>query len=70
MMNRETRRLSKIPDEVRREVQPYYLDRVAFYPSGTDLDKIEKPSDQTADIIRSGLTVSNRNRVVNWTISL
>ncbi|GFZ03909.1 fatty acyl-ACP thioesterases B [Actinidia rufa] len=55
IMNRETRRLSKIPDEVRKEVQPFYLDRVAIPTADLDCEKINKLNDETADRIRSGL---------------
>ncbi|KAA8540666.1 hypothetical protein F0562_024415 [Nyssa sinensis] len=55
IMNRETRRLSKIPDEVRKEVQPFYLDRVSIPTADTDIEKIEKLNDETAKRIRSGL---------------
>lgn len=57
-MNRETRRLSKIPDEVRKEVQPFYLNRAAIATENSDGDKIEKLTDQTAHRIRNGLAVS------------
>ncbi|KAL3512563.1 hypothetical protein ACH5RR_025280 [Cinchona calisaya] len=55
IMNRETRRLSKIPDEVREEVQPFYLNRVSISTEDTDSEKIEKLTDETAERIRSGL---------------
>ncbi|KAK3043221.1 hypothetical protein RJ639_002464 [Escallonia herrerae] len=55
IMNRETRRLSKIPDEVRDEVQPFYRNRVAIPEENTDSEKIEKLTDETAKRIRSGL---------------
>ncbi|XP_021775827.1 palmitoyl-acyl carrier protein thioesterase, chloroplastic-like [Chenopodium quinoa] len=54
-MNRETRRLSKIPDEVRQEVEPFYLNRYVFANGDDDPDKINKLTDDTADIIQSGL---------------
>ncbi|KAG2633030.1 palmitoyl-acyl carrier protein thioesterase, chloroplastic-like isoform X1 [Panicum virgatum] len=58
MMNRETRRLSKIPEEVRQEVLPFYLDR-SIIITAADADaggrKIEKLTDSTAEHIRSGL---------------
>nr|CAB3452640.1 unnamed protein product [Digitaria exilis] len=57
MMNRETRKLSKIPEEVRQEVLPFYLDRsiIAADASGGGGSKIEKLTDSTAEHIRSGL---------------
>lgn len=56
MMNRETRRLSKIPDEVRQEVLPFYLDRSIIAADATGSGrKIEKLTDLTAEHIRSGL---------------
>ncbi|KAI3455063.1 hypothetical protein Pfo_011726 [Paulownia fortunei] len=55
IMNRETRRLSKIPDEVKNEVQPFYLNRAAIARENTDSEKIEKLTDETAERIRTGL---------------
>ncbi|CDP20806.1 unnamed protein product [Coffea canephora] len=54
MMNKETRRLSKIPDEVRAEIEGYYLDS----PPIVDEDgrKLPKLDDKTAKYIRTGLT--------------
>lgn len=57
MMNRETRRLSKIPDEVRQEVLPFYLDRSIIAAAAAGGRKIEKLTDSTAEHIRSGLAV-------------
>jgi len=59
-MNRETRKLSKIPEEVRKEVEPFYLNRHVL-ENGDDsaAEKINKLTDQTANIIRSGLAVSH-----------
>lgn len=56
-MHRETRRLSKIPDQVREEVKPFYLDRCLIFESDDD-KTIEKLNDETAENIRSGLAVS------------
>lgn len=54
MMNKETRRLAKIPDEVREEIGGYFVDS----PPVVDEDsrKLPKLDDSTADYIRSGLT--------------
>lgn len=57
-MNRETRRLSKIPEQVRQEVLPFYLNRVAVATEKNDSEKIDKLTDGTAGRIRSGLAVS------------
>ncbi|CAK9154426.1 unnamed protein product [Ilex paraguariensis] len=56
MMNKETRKLSKIPDEVRAEIGIYFVDS----PPVVDEDgrKLPKLDDKTADSIRTGLTVS------------
>lgn len=59
-MNRETRRLSKIPEQVKEEVFPFYLDRVAIAKGQNDVGKIDKLTDETAERIRSGLAVSTR----------
>ncbi|KAL6581146.1 hypothetical protein OROMI_007069 [Orobanche minor] len=55
MKNRVTRRLGKIPDEVKKEVQPFYLNRAAISTEDMDIDKIEKLTDDTAEIICTGL---------------
>uniref|UniRef100_A0A5B7AX50 Acyl-[acyl-carrier-protein] hydrolase n=1 Tax=Davidia involucrata TaxID=16924 RepID=A0A5B7AX50_DAVIN len=54
MMNKETRRLSKMPDEVREEIEPYFVDS----PPVVDEDgrKLPKLDDSTADYMRTGLT--------------
>lgn len=56
-MNRETRRLCKIPEQVREEVKPFYLDRTVIKDKN-DSNKIDKLSEETAESIRSGLAVS------------
>ena len=58
IMNRETRRLSKIPEQVRQEVSPFYLHRSAIAIEKNDSDKIDKLTDETAERIRTGLAVS------------
>jgi fatty acyl-ACP thioesterase B len=58
IMNQETRRLSKIPAQVRQEVLPFYLNRVAVATEKNDSEKIDKLTDATAERIRSGLAVS------------
>ncbi|KAF4361583.1 hypothetical protein F8388_007599 [Cannabis sativa] len=55
IMNRETRRLCKIPEQVRHEVAPFYFHRVAIAKEKNDSDKIDKLIDQTAQTIRTGL---------------
>ncbi|CAL9774683.1 unnamed protein product [Musa acuminata subsp. burmannicoides] len=55
MMNRETRRLSKTPEQVREEVKPFYLDRRVFLYGSCDNEKINKLTKDTAENIRSGL---------------
>lgn len=57
-MNRETRRLSKIPEQVRQEVVPFYLHRAAIATENNDNEKIDKLTDETAERIRTGLAVS------------
>lgn len=55
MMNRETRKLSKIPDEVRGEIEHYFVDA----PPVVDDDgrKLPKLEETTADNVHKGLTV-------------
>jgi len=58
-MNRQTRRLSKIPEEVKQELLPFYLNnRLAVPTEEADSEKIDKLTDETAQRIRSGLAVS------------
>ncbi|KAI3446949.1 hypothetical protein Pfo_003614 [Paulownia fortunei] len=54
MMNKETRRLSKIPDEVREEIGGYFVDSPPIVDD--DTRKLPKLDDNNADYIRSGLT--------------
>lgn len=62
IMNRETRKLCKIPEEVRQEVLPFYLNKSSISIEQTDSEKIHKLTDDTAERIRSGLAVS----YLNW----
>lgn len=64
-MNRETRKLSKIPEQVRQELEPFYINRVAIAMEDNDVAKIDKLTDETAERIRSGLAVSTLIWVYN-----
>ncbi|EOY22532.1 Palmitoyl-acyl carrier protein thioesterase isoform 1 [Theobroma cacao] len=55
IMNHETRRLTKIPEQVRQEVIPFYLNRIAIAEEKNDIGKIDKLTDENAERIRSGL---------------
>ena len=66
IMNRETRRLCKIPEQVREEVQPFYLNRLAIAAAAQNHnEKIDKLTDETAGRIRSGLAVSLKFEFIN-----
>ncbi|KAM7256962.1 hypothetical protein ACFE04_012703 [Oxalis oulophora] len=54
MMNKLTRRLSKIPDEVRGEIEPHFLNSVPAVEE--DSRKLTKLDDNTADYVRRGLS--------------
>ncbi|XP_073052298.1 palmitoyl-acyl carrier protein thioesterase, chloroplastic-like [Primulina eburnea] len=54
MMNKETRRLAKIPDEVRDEIGGYFVDSPPVVDQETR--KLPKLDDTTADYIHTGLT--------------
>lgn len=56
MMNKKTRRLSKIPEEVRAEIEPYFMNSDPVVDE--DNRKLPKLHENTADIIRTGITVS------------
>ena len=55
MMNKETRRLSKYPDEVRAELEQYYLDTPPIIEGDT---KNEMELDKSVEYVRKGLLVS------------
>jgi hypothetical protein len=46
-----------MPDEVRAEICPYFLERSAIKDEGSNMQKINK-LDDSAEHVRSGLTVS------------
>ncbi|MQL85600.1 hypothetical protein Taro_018111 [Colocasia esculenta] len=54
MMNKQTRRLSKIPDEVRAEIGHYFIERSAI--PDEDGRKLPKLADEDADCVHKGLT--------------
>ncbi|KAH7572332.1 hypothetical protein JRO89_XS04G0239300 [Xanthoceras sorbifolium] len=54
MMNKLTRRLSKMPDEVRGEIEPYFMNSDPVVDE--DGRKLPKLDDNTADYVRRGLT--------------
>uniref|UniRef100_A0A7N0TC02 Acyl-[acyl-carrier-protein] hydrolase n=1 Tax=Kalanchoe fedtschenkoi TaxID=63787 RepID=A0A7N0TC02_KALFE len=54
MMNKQTRKLSKMPDEVRAEIQPYFIDSDPVVDE--DSRKLPKLDEVTADYVRKGLT--------------
>lgn len=54
MMNKNTRKLSKMPEEVREEIEPYFLNSAPVVEE--DNQRLPKLNDDTADFIRSGLT--------------
>ncbi|KAK6248481.1 hypothetical protein QUC31_020046 [Theobroma cacao] len=54
MMNKLTRRLSKIPEEVRGEIEPYFMNSDPVVAE--DSRKLVKLDDSTADYVRKGLT--------------
>jgi fatty acyl-ACP thioesterase B len=55
MMNKVTRRLSKIPEEVRGEIEPHFLTSDPVV--NEDSRKLPKIDDNTADYICESLTV-------------
>ncbi|KAF8407008.1 hypothetical protein HHK36_006130 [Tetracentron sinense] len=54
MMNKRTRKLSKIPKEVREEIEPYFMDCSPILDE--DSRKLPKLDESTADCVRTGLT--------------
>ncbi|CAN6456293.1 unnamed protein product [Victoria cruziana] len=56
MMDKGTRRLSKMPDEVRGEIRPYFFETAPIIDN--DGGKLPKLDDTSADHVRTGLMVS------------
>ncbi|PKA63436.1 Palmitoyl-acyl carrier protein thioesterase, chloroplastic [Apostasia shenzhenica] len=54
LMNKHTRKLSKMPEEVRAEVGPYFIERTAIIDE--DSKKLVKLNDNTAHYVKKGLT--------------
>ncbi|KAJ7978845.1 Acyl-[acyl-carrier-protein] hydrolase [Quillaja saponaria] len=54
MMNKMTRKLSKIPGEVRGEIEPYFVNSTPIVEE--DSRKLSKLDDNTADYIHTGLS--------------
>lgn len=54
MMNKKTRKLSKLPDEVRAEIGNYFVDTPPIVDE--DSRRLPKLTDSNADYIRTGLT--------------
>ncbi|KAE8676071.1 Palmitoyl-acyl carrier protein thioesterase [Hibiscus syriacus] len=54
MMNKVTRRLSKIPEEVRGEIEPYFMNSEPVVAE--DSRKLVKLDDSSAEYVRKGLT--------------
>lgn len=52
MMNQKTRRLSKMPDEVRAEISPWFIEKRAIQEDG--YEKVTK-LDSTASYVKSDL---------------
>lgn len=59
MMNKHSRRLSKMPEEVRAEIEPYFMVKAPIVEE--DKRKLPKLEDGTANHVRRGLTVSFRS---------
>ncbi|MQL90306.1 hypothetical protein Taro_022890 [Colocasia esculenta] len=63
MMNKQTRRLSKIPEEVRAEKGHYFIKRSAILDEGSR--KLPKLDDDNADCVHKGLTLQKRSLDLN-----
>jgi fatty acyl-ACP thioesterase B len=68
MMNKHTRKLSKIPEEVREEIGSYFVESAPILEE--DDRKLTKLDDSTADYIRSGLSVCMRFVVIGLLLSI
>ncbi|BAT79374.1 hypothetical protein VIGAN_02225000 [Vigna angularis var. angularis] len=66
IMNRETRRLSKMPEEVRQELDPFYFNKFAIATEEIDQQKIQKLTDATAEGFRFGVTSVPRKMLEDY----
>ncbi|CAM8926074.1 unnamed protein product [Rhodiola kirilowii] len=55
IMNRITRRLTKMPEQVREEVSPFFTSQLSIATADNDCDKIDKLNDETVERVRSDL---------------
>lgn len=55
MMNQDTRKLSKLPDDVRAEISPYFLERSVM--TNEPCSRIRK-LDDSASYVKTGLVVN------------
>ncbi|MBA0661624.1 hypothetical protein Goklo_005900, partial [Gossypium klotzschianum] len=66
MMNKLTRRLSKIPEEVRGEIEPHFMNSDPVVAE--DNRKLVKLDDSTAQYVRKGLTVTTGCPISSFSI--
>ncbi|KAK7411007.1 hypothetical protein VNO78_02327 [Psophocarpus tetragonolobus] len=65
MINRETRRLSKIPEPVRQELVPFCFNKLAIATEEIDHQKIHKLTDATAERFHNGIVPGWNDMDVN-----
>lgn len=61
MMNQETRRLSKMPEEVRAEISPWFIDKKAIEENNNTPEKIKK-LDNNAKYMNHNMKVKEWNQ--------
>ncbi|KAB1200851.1 Palmitoyl-acyl carrier protein thioesterase, chloroplastic [Morella rubra] len=54
LVNKQTRQLSKMPEEVRLELEPYFLDSNSI--AEEDSRKLQEPGENETDFVRAGFT--------------
>ncbi|KAL9664478.1 hypothetical protein QQ045_019880 [Rhodiola kirilowii] len=63
MMNQKTRRLSKMPDEVRGEISPWFIEKRAIQEDG--YEKVMKLTDSTATYVKPNLKAKRSDLDMN-----
>ncbi|GAB2240964.1 hypothetical protein Droror1_Dr00021482 [Drosera rotundifolia] len=71
IVKNETKRLSKLPEQIKEQMEPFLNRKLCAFKEGEDdTKKIDKFTDETSDLVHSGITPKwndlDANRHVNY----
>ncbi|KAL9266675.1 Palmitoyl-acyl carrier protein thioesterase, chloroplastic-like protein [Drosera capensis] len=56
MVNNETKRLSKLPEQIKEQMEPFWNHKLCAFKEGEDdTEKIDKLTNETSDLVHSGI---------------